>query len=207
MPIIRAVNGIVETYPAAPVSARPPATQIAAAGRDDRSKGQERQTADHAAHLAQQAYQQQAHQSSASKPALVAQDLMTSPVTSLPSDSTLLEAWSTMKHKGIHHLPVTSVHGTLVGMISDHDLLPFAHELESVNSPGSSAGQKLAPVMSTRVLTATPTTEIREIAGVMLDEHVSAVPIVDSARHPVGILTTSDILRAIVRRSPLELWT
>lgn len=207
MPIIRAVNGIVETYPAAPVSARPPATQIAAAGRDDRSKGQERQTADHAAHLAQQAYQQQAHQSSASKPALVAQDLMTSPVTSLPSDSTLLEAWSTMKHKGIHHLPVTSVHGTLVGMISDHDLLPFAHELESVNPPGSSAGQKLAPVMSTRVLTATPTTEIHEIAGVMLDEHVSAVPIVDSTRHPVGILTTSDILRAIVRRSPLELWT
>jgi acetoin utilization protein AcuB len=92
-------------------------------------------------------------------------------------------------------------------MISDHDLLPFAHELESVKSPGSSAGQKLAPVMSTRVLTATPTTEIREIAGVMLDEHVSAVPIVDSARHPLGILTTSDILRAIVRRSPLELWT
>lgn len=154
MPIIRAVNGIVKTYPAAPVSARPPATQIAAAGRDDRSKGQERHTADHTAHLAQQAYQQQAHQSPASKTALVAQDLMTSPVTSLPSDSTLLEAWSTMKHKGIHHLPVTSVHGTLVGMISDHDLLPFAHELESVNSPGSSAGQKLAPVMSTRVLTA-----------------------------------------------------
>lgn len=207
MPIIRAVNGIVETYPVAPVSPRPPATQVAAADREDRSKGQERQTADPAAHLAQQAYQQQAHQSHAPKPALLAQDLMTSPVTSLPSDSTLVEAWSVMKHKGIHHLPVTSVDGTLVGMISDHDLLPFAHELESVNSPGSSAGHKLAPMMSTRVLSATPTTEIREIAHVMLDEHVSAVPIVDSSRHLVGILTTSDILRAIVRRSPLELWT
>ncbi len=207
MPIIRAVNGIVETQPVAPVSPRLPATQVAAAGQEGRSKSQERQTADHAARFAQQAYQQQVHQAPALKPALLAQDLMTSPVTWLPSDSTLLEAWSVMKHKGIHHLPVTSVHGTLVGMISNHELLPYAHELESVNYPGPSAGHKLAGVMSSRVLSATPTTEIREIARVMLDEHVNAIPILDSSRHPVGILTTSDILRAIVHRSPLELWT
>ena len=207
MPIIRAVNGIVETSPVAPVSPRLPATQDAPAGREDRSKGQERQTADQAVRLAQQAYQQQTHQAHAPKPALMAQDLMTWPVTSLPSDSTLLEAWSVLKHKGIHHLPVTSVHGTLVGMISDHDLLPYAQELESINSPGPSAGHTLARVMSNRVLSATPTTEIHEIVRVMLDEHVSAIPILDSSRHPVGILTTSDILRAIARRSPLELWT
>lgn len=207
MPIIRAVNGIVEIHPALPVSPRPPATQVAAAGREDRSKGQQHQTADHAARLAQQAYQQQVHQASAPKPALLAQDLMTSPVTWLPSDSTLLEAWTVMKRKGIHHLPVTSVHGTLVGMISNHDLLPHAHELESVNLPEPFASHKLARVMSSRVLSATPTTEIREIAHVMLDEHVGAIPILDSSRHLVGILTTSDILRAIVHRSPLELWT
>jgi acetoin utilization protein AcuB len=92
-------------------------------------------------------------------------------------------------------------------MISHHDLLPYAHELESVNSPGPSTGHKLARVMRSRVLSATPTTEIREIAHVMLDEHVSAITILDSSCHPVGILTTSDILRAIVHRSPLELWT
>jgi len=207
MPIIRAVNGIVEMHPALPVSPRSPATQVTAAGREDRSKGQERQTADHAARLAQQAYQQQVRQAPAPKPALLAQDLMTSPVTWLPSDSTLLEAWTVMKRTGIHHLPVTSVHGTLVGMISNHDLLPYAHELESVNPPGSSAGHKLARVMSSRVLSATPTTEIREIALVMLDEHVGAIPILDGSRHLLGILTTSDILRAIVHRSPLELWT
>lgn len=207
MPIIRAVNGIVEMHPALSVSPRPPATQVASAGREDRKKEQARQPADRATRLAQQAYQQQAHQDIAPKPALLAQDLMTSPVTSLPSDRTLLEAWSVMKHKGIHHLPVTSVHGALVGMISDHDLLPYAQELESVNSPGPSAGHNLAHVMSSRVLSATPTTEIHEIARVMLDEHVSAIPILDSSRHPVGILSTSDILRAIAHQSPLELWT
>jgi acetoin utilization protein AcuB len=100
-----------------------------------------------------------------------------------------------------------SVHGMLVGMISNYDLLPYSHELEPVGSPGPSVGHKLAHVMSSRVLSATPTTEICEIAHVMFDEQVSAIPILGSSRHPVGILTTSDILRAIVHRSPLDLRT
>ncbi len=206
MPIIRAVDGIVEMHPTLPVSPRPPATE-ADANKRDRSKEQERQTADHAARLAQQAYQQQVQQAPASKPALLAQDLMTSPVSWLPSDSTLLEAWTVMKRQGIHHLPVTSVDGTLVGTISSHDLLPYVHELESIDSPGPSAEHKIPRVMSSRVLSATPTTEIREIAQVMLEEQVSGIPILDSSRHPIGILTTSDILRAIVHRSPLDLRT
>jgi CBS-domain-containing membrane protein len=81
------------------------------------------------------------------------------------------------------------------------------HELESINSPEPFAKYTLAREMSCRVLAATSTTEICEIAQVMLDEHEGAIPIFDSPPHLVGILTTSDILRAIVHRSPLELWT
>jgi acetoin utilization protein AcuB len=206
MPIIRAVDGIVELHPTLPVSPRPPATR-ADEDRRDRTKEQERQTADHSARLAQQAYQQQIHQAYSPKPALLAQDLMTSPFVWLPSYSTLLEAWTVMKRQGIHHLPVTSNDGTLAGMISSHDLLPYVHELESVNQLEPSAERKLPHVMNNRVLSATPTTEIREIARVMLEEQVSGIPILDSSNHPIGILTTSDILRAIVHRSPLELWT
>ena len=206
MPIIRAVDGIVELHPTLPVSPRPPATR-ADEDRRDRPKEQERQTADHSARLAQQAYQQQIHQAYSPKPALLAQDLMTSPVVWLPSYSTLLEAWTVMKRQGIHHLPVTSNDGTLAGMISSHDLLPYVHELESVNQLEPSAERKLPHVMNNRVLSAAPTTEIREIARVMLEEQVSGIPILDSSNHPIGILTTSDILRAIVHRSPLELWT
>jgi acetoin utilization protein AcuB len=207
MPIIRTVGGIVEIHPALPVSPRPPATRADADHRRDRAKEQERQDADHASRLAQQAYQQQTHQASAPKPSLLAQDLMTSPVTWLPSDSTLLEAWTMMQHKGIHHLPVMSAQSLLVGMVSNHELLPYAHDLESVDQPGPSARHKVTLVMTSQVLSATPTTEVREIAHVMLDEQVKAIPILDSSRHLVGILTTSDILRAIAHRSPLELWT
>jgi CBS domain-containing protein len=91
-------------------------------------------------------------------------------------------------------------------MTSNHDLLPHAHELESINSPGPFTRYTLAREMSCRVLSATSTTEICEIAHIMLDEHEGAIPIFDSLPRLVGILTTSDILRAIVHQSPLELW-
>jgi acetoin utilization protein AcuB len=207
MPIIRAVDGIVEMHPTLPVSPRPPATRADADRRDHTKEQEGQQTGDHSARLAQQAYQQQIHQASSLKPALLAQDLMTSPVLWLPSDSTLLEAWTVMKRQGIHHIPVTSIDGTLVGMISSHDLLPYVHELESINQPRPSVEHKLPHAMNSRALYATPTTEIREIARVMLEEQVSGIPIIDSSSHPVGILTTSDILRAIVHRSPLDLRT
>ena len=207
MPIIRTVGGIVEIHPALPVAHRPPATQADADHRRDRGKEQERQDTDPASRLVQQAYQQQTHQVSTPKPSLLAQDLMTSPVTWLPSNSTLREAWTMMQHTGIHHLPVMSAHGVLVGMVSNHDLLPYAHELESVDSPVTSAGHTVTRVMNSQVLSATPTTEIREIVHVMLAEQVNAIPILDGSRHLVGILTTSDILKALVQRSPLELWT
>jgi acetoin utilization protein AcuB len=61
--------------------------------------------------------------------------------------------------------------------------------------------------MTSRVISATPVTEIRHIARVMVDERIHAVPIIDSARRPVGILTTRDLLRGIATHCPLELWT
>ena len=54
---------------------------------------------------------------------------MSTPVFSLPSHSTLLDAWAGMSHKGFHHIPVTSMHGTLVGMVSYRDLLHHVPEL------------------------------------------------------------------------------
>lgn len=207
MPVVLAVNGVVEVYPAKLVSPRPASPRVEGVGANDTTKDQQHPAPDHSFVAAQQAYHQQAQAAPPARPALLAQDLMSTPVTWLPSDATLAEAWTLMNRKGLRHLPITSLHGTLVGMISDRDLLRYRQDLESAATPGPAARYTLAQVMSTRVLSATPTTEIREVARVMLDERVSAIPILDGTRRPVGMLTTSDILRAIVHRSPLELWT
>ncbi|HWF62635.1 MAG TPA: CBS domain-containing protein [Nitrospira sp.] len=204
MPIILAVNGIVETYPIKPVSTRNSRAEFVG---EQEHRGQHSPSLDRSALAAQTAYQQQSSERPHLKPAILARDLMSAPVFSLPSDSTLLDAWASMSHKGFHHIPVTSMHDILVGMVSYRDLLHHVPELIMAADKRQASMRRLAEIMTSRVISATPTTEIREIARVMLDEQIHAVPILDHNRCLVGILAIRDLLQGIANHGPLELWT
>lgn len=204
MSIILTVNGIAETYPTKPGGPRN--------GRDESlgergHYGQHSSSLDRSASAAQTAYQRQSIERPHLKPAILARDLMSAPVLSLPSDSTLLDAWTSMSHKGFHHIPVTSMHDTLVGMVSYRDLLHHVPELITAADKRQASRRRLAEIMTSRVISATLMTEIREIARVMLDERIHAVPLLDHNRRLVGILTTRDLLQGIANHSPFELWT
>ena len=201
MAIILAVNGIVETYPVKPVGARNGPAE------ERNQRDQHSSSLDRSALAAQTAYQQQSLEHPHPKPAILARDLMSAPVFSLPSDSSLLDAWASMSHKGFHHIPVTSMHDTLVGMVSYRDLLHHVPELVTAADKRQASRRRLAEIMTSRVISATPMTEIREVAHVMLEERIHAVPILDHNRRLVGILATRDLLRAIANHGPLELWT
>ncbi len=139
------------------------------------------------------------------KPALLARDLMRTPVTVLRPTDLLADAWAQMKAKGFRHIPIVSEGGSLAGIVSDRDLLRFANVLD--RREDGSLPAAVQEIMTSRVLTATSTTEIRDIARVMVDETISAIPIIDEANRPIGMLTVTDILRAVVNRAPLELWS
>lgn len=205
MPIILAVNGIAESYPITRTLEHRP-TRVESVETQN-SRDQQPALPDRSVLVAQSAYQQQTNQEQHPRPAMRAQDLMTAPAIALPSDSTVLDAWTIMSHKGFRHVPIISLHGTVVGMVSDRDLLRHVPELvlQATSRPG--ALQKLATIMTPRVISATPTTDIREIARVMLDERIHAVPILDQNRHLVGILSRHDLLQGIANHGPLELWT
>jgi acetoin utilization protein AcuB len=99
------------------------------------------------------------------------------------------------------------MHDTLVGMVSYRDLLHHVPELITSADQRQAARRRLAEIMTARVISATPVTEIREIARVMLDERIHAVPILDPNRRLVGILASRDLLQGIANHGPLELWT
>ena len=204
MPIVQAVNGIVETYPVKPAVTRPtPVGTVEAEGE----QRQHPPSSDRSILAAQTAYQQQTRQEQQPKPAVLARDLMTSPVLTLPSDSTLAEAWALMRQRGFRHIPIISMHGTLVGMVSDRDLLHHVPELITMANASQADQRRVAEIMTSRVISATPATDIRDIARVMLDEQIHAVPILDGSRRPIGILSGRDLLRGIANHGPLELWT
>ena len=138
------------------------------------------------------------------KPAVLAQDIMTSPVLTLTPDSPLTEAWTLMTSRHIRHIPIVSETGLMVGIVSDRDIL---HLSQTLQQGFHSLTHAIREVMTMAVLTATRETPIQEISSVMLWEKISALPILDTAHRPEGILTTTDILRALVNHAPLELWT
>lgn len=204
MPITLVVNGVVESYPLRAGGSRL-ARVDSVETQDDTNR--RHSSPDPSVQAAQSAYQQQTTQKQQPKPVIVARDLMTTPAHALPSDSTVLDAWTLMTHKGFRHLPITSLHGTVVGIVSDRDLLRHAPDVVLMGHSGQSGLRKLAEIMTSRVISATPLTEIREIARVMLDEQIHAIPILDSQRHLVGILARHDLLRGLANHGPLELWT
>jgi acetoin utilization protein AcuB len=198
MPIVLAVNGVAEVIPVKPVIPR--LTRI------ESDPQQDERPSDQSMAAAQTAYRQQSRQRQTLKPAVLARDLMSTPVITLPSDSTLAEAWAVMQAKGFRHVPITSMDGTLVGIVSDRDLLHRVPELTTM-AASSQAARRVAEIMTSRVISATPATDIRDIARAMLEARIHAVPVLDPSRKPIGMLTARDLLRGIAHHGPLELWT
>jgi len=51
-----------------------------------------------------------------------------------------------------------------------------------------------AEIMTKEVVTVKPDTSVGEIAGLLLDHKISALPVVDDDRHIVGIVSEGDLL-------------
>lgn len=131
------------------------------------------------------------------KRAVTARDLMSAPVFTLNEELPLEEAWRVFREHKFRHIPVVSAVGALVGILSDRDFIG-----EQLGS-----GRTVRDRMVTNILTARPETEIQMVAEVMISHHIGCLPIVDERGSLVGVLTRSDILRAIVNHAPIELWT
>jgi len=54
---------------------------------------------------------------------------------------------------------------------------------------------KVRDIMSTKVVTVSPSTTVREIAGLMVEKHVSGLPVLSDSGTLVGIVSEGDLLR------------
>ncbi len=163
--------------------------------------------AEERAHRIQNPYERQSHNAPAPKQqAIVASQIMSSPVISLKIGSTLETAWALIERTGRRHIPIVDSKSRPVGMIADRDLFRHTAPFDKANQIANSELPRVDAFMKNRILTALPSTEIRQIARVMLNEHVGAMPIVTELGELVGIITRTDILRTVTNEVPLELW-
>lgn len=125
---------------------------------------------------------------------MLVRDVMRSPAVSITADTTLQDAYRTMRDHGIRHLPVLEG-PTLVGVVTDRDLRLATSALASEPFP---PGSTVSTVMSRSPLTAAAWDPIEDAARMMRSNRIGCLPILDEGRL-VGIITGLDLLDALIR--------
>lgn len=125
-------------------------------------------------------------------------DLMTPDPVTVHVGATLLDAWALMDRGRFRHLPVVD-EDELVGVISDRDVLRtggLAPPDGPEHVPARLGAQGVREVMAAYPETVEADTPIAGAASTMLDNQFGCLPVVEG-RRVVGILTSSDFLRAV----------
>jgi len=141
--------------------------------------------------------------------ALHAHQIMTSSVVTLLPDTSIADAWRLFRERRFRHVPVVTENGKIYGVISDRDLLRYAATTGKVPPYTEfmpEASMSISSLTKTRVITASQDTEIRQVARMLFEQRVGAMPVVSDVGVIEGIITRSDILRTLVNNAPLELW-
>jgi nucleotide-binding universal stress UspA family protein len=117
---------------------------------------------------------------------LVARWMSSNPVTATP-DEKLASVQARMAEGNFRSAPVVA-DGRLVGLITDRDLRMHTGYLDNTEA-------KLA--MSENPVTVTPTTPLHEAARIVFEQKLDSLPVIEDGKL-VGVITTSDVLRAFL---------
>jgi len=114
-------------------------------------------------------------------------NLMTSGPATIHPHENLSKAKSIMDAGHFRRVPVVE-DGRLVGILTERDLREYSGYLEST---------RVNAAMRTEVVTVTPYDTVEDAARLMLKHKIGGLPIVADGKL-VGIVTTSDLLRAFL---------
>lgn len=122
-------------------------------------------------------------------------DIMTPEPVTVAADAPLAEAARLLETHGVGGLPVVDRDGALVGVLAESDLVR-ARATEHLWSRWP--GLAVRHLMHAPALTADPLMPLAEAAALMERAHVHRLIVVaPDASAPIGVISTSDIVRAI----------
>lgn len=113
------------------------------------------------------------------------------------SDAPIEEAERLLEANHISGLPVVDGGGSLVGVISQTDLLHLAHQSISDILRARPDGLRVGEVMTSPPLTVPMTASLVDAARVMHEAHVHRLVALDDADEPVGVLSASDYVALV----------
>jgi CBS-domain-containing membrane protein len=131
-------------------------------------------------------------------------EIMTQSVVTVRAETEIQHAAQLLAEHGITSLPVLDDDHGLIGIVSEVDLIrdrmprdPRSH-LRPDTSEQPDPARLVRDVMSDVVVCLGESADTADVAALMLEHNVRAVPIVDGAK-VVGIISRRDLLRTLIR--------
>ena len=145
---------------------------------------------------------------------MFARNIMTKNVVTVGPEAPVTEVATLLLERGISAVPVIKGDGTLVGIVSEGDLVhrvqgdhevPRSWWLKLLSDPDGnpreylkSHGRTAADVMTSPVETVTEFASIAEIATTLEAKGIKRLPVVDDGGHLVGIVSRANIIKVLV---------
>ncbi|WP_321275814.1 HPP family protein [Thiomicrorhabdus indica] len=129
-----------------------------------------------------------------------AYQIMTHPVKTLLSNTSIQKALEEFDLLGYQQMPIINPEHQLVGILTYQQIYKMAHSRER-------HADTIEKIMSPEVITVDPISDIRRVARVLYEYQLSALPVVNEQDHLVGIISKTDMLKALIKDPPLSLWT
>ena len=142
--------------------------------------------------------------------------VMSAPVLSVTADSPLQDAVKLMSEHHISGLPVVDGSGALVGELSEQDLMvresgfqpgPYVMLLDAViylrnplnwdKEVHQVLGSTVGEVMGQHPHSCSAELPLAAAAGLLHERSTQRLFVLDGERHPVGVLTRGDVVRAL----------
>lgn len=127
----------------------------------------------------------------------VLRDVMTRGVISVPMDLPVREVAEKMIELNVSGVAVTDHNGEIMGVISELDILKAVSDQAILDCAAET-------IMNTHIQSVKPSTTLESAARIMMNRGIHRLLIlseqgVGASDRPVGILSTSDIVRELVR--------
>ena len=113
-------------------------------------------------------------------------DVMSRNVVCLSPTSTVIEAAQLMQKHNIGIIPVCDA-TRIVGIVTDRDIVlrSIANDKDPIQTP-------ISDIMTTKVIRTSEDTDVEAIAGIMADNQVRRVPVVEDEK-VVGMITLANL--------------
>lgn len=139
-------------------------------------------------------------------------DIMSREPVSVARDTSIDAAWTQMRSRGIKALPVVDKFNHIVGIVTLADFVrnmelaspanngePLTAQPSRAGPSAAEASQRVGQIMTRRVRVASVQLQVIELLPIFSEGGHHHIPIIDDDKALVGIITESDLVRALHR--------